>query len=446
MCERWRAADTNKTLKIVFWLFTFAFLAAALISPDRAAMFDGLKVIYTTPCKVVTDYFQIASVSGTFANAFLVGLVCSLLYMLPQAPRNGVSFLAFSLTMGFCFWGMNLFNLIPCALGVCLYCLVKRENPAKNVNFMLFATGIAPIVTEMFLRYPSAEVAEVYTYTVGSVVLGLCVGIFIGFFTPAGCAYAPNAHKGFSLYSAALPLGMMSFFLRAVLYTMRGLDLPPKASGFNAQPVVFYTFFGALFVLCIVLGVWKNGWSFKGYGALLKSSGHKTDFASEFGPAVALINIGVFGLFLMLYYTLVGGELNGVTFGLILCMVCTAVAGSHPGNVWPIMVGYVAMSFAAEALFAGETFPNAINAQAILIGMCYANGMSPISGKYGWPFGILAGMIHYILVVCVPDLHGGWLLYNGGFTACLVCILFVPVLERFFKTKEERKEAKAQKA
>ena len=173
-----------------------------------------------------------------------------------------------------------------------------------------------------------------------------------------------------------------------------------------------------------------------------KKTGVK-DLLMRLGPALALINIGVFGLFLMLYYTLVQGSLNGVTFGLILCMVCTAVAGSHPGNVWPIMVGYVVMSFLGKALFQGETFGMAINAQAILIGMCYANGLSPITGKYGWPIGILAGMMHYTLVTCVPAMHGGFLLYNGGFTACLLCVLFVPVLERFAKTKEERLAAKA---
>ena len=443
MKDQVKEFNTARMLKMVFWLFTVAFAVAALVSPDRATMFEGLKTIYTTPCKVVTDYFQIGGISATFANAFIVGLFCCLLYMLPGAPFNGVSFLAFSLTMGFCFWGMNLFNVIPCVLGVCLYSLVKREAVGKNVNFMLFATGIAPIVTEMFLRYPSAD--AIHGFTLGSVVLGLCVGMFIGFFTPAGCAYAPNAHKGFSLYSAALPLGMMSFFLCAALYKMRGLAVPAGVSAGESQPVVFYTFFGILFVLCIVLGVWKNGWSFKGYGKLLKSTGHKTDLSAECGPAVALINIGVFGLFIMLYYTLVGGSLNGVTCGLILCMVCTAVAGSHPGNVWPIMVGYVAMSFVSQVLFAGETFNKAINAQAILIGMCYANGMSPISGKYGWFAGLVAGMIHHILVTCVPDLHGGYLLYNGGFTACLVSILYIPVLERFCKTKEERKALKESK-
>ncbi len=443
MNEKWKNANTGSMLKVVFWLFTLVFLIAAVAAPDRAEMLSGLKAIYTTPAQVTKDYFEVGSVSGTFMNAFLVSAVCALLYMLPGAPLNGVSFLAFSLTAGFCFWGMNLVNALCCFAGVGLYCIVKKEPFAKNVNFALFATGIAPIVTDMMLRYPGLEL---HGYTAGSVLLGLAVGVFIGFFTPGGCAFAPGVHKGFSLYSAALPLGMMAFFLRALMYTALGGQLPPVEGVLGpSRPGVFYGVLGVLFVLCIVLGVWKNGWSFKGYGKLLKASGHKTDLSNEFGPALALINIGVFGLFIMLYYTLVRGSLNGVTFGLVLCMVCTAVAGSHPGNVWPIMVGYVAMSFLSGLLFQGESQSLVINAQAILVGMCYANGLSPITGKYGWPVGILAGAMHYTLVTCVPAMHGGFLLYNGGFTACLLCIFFVPMLERFCKTKEERAAARAAK-
>ncbi len=436
MKTKWKNCSASDTLKAVFWLFTLAFLLAALLSPDRLQLWSGLKAIYTTPAQVTKDYFEVGSVSATFFNAFLVSLLCALLYQLPGAVANGVSFIGYGLTVGFCFWGMNVLNVIPCMLGVGLYCLIKKEKLATNVNFCLFSTGIAPIVTDMFLRYPGLELRG---YTVGSVILGLAVGVFIGFFTPGGCAYAPNAHKGFSLYSAALPLGMTAFLLRAVLYTVLGGQLPPVEAVLGpSRPVVFYGFLGTLFVLCILLGLSRNGWSFKGYGKLLRASGHRTDYSSEFGPAVALINIGVYGLFLMLYYTLVRGSLNGATLGLVLCMVACAVAGSHPGNVWPIMVGYVAASFLAKALFVGESFTLAINAQAILTGMCYANGLSPIAGKYGWPAGIAAGMLHYTLVTCVPALHGGYLLYNGGFTACLVCILFLPALERFCKPKEDR--------
>lgn len=441
MTETWKKLDASRMLKLVFWFFTAAFLVAALVSPDRGGMISGLGTLFTTPAQTTKDYFAVGGISATFFSVFLVSLLCALLYELPGAVANGVSFTAYGLTVGFSFWGMHLLNVVPCMLGVALYSLVKREKLAKNVNFMLFSCGIAPIVTDMFLRYPGLEL---HGYTAGSIVLGLAVGLFIGFFTPAGCAYSPNAHKGFSLLSAALPIGMISFFLRALLYTALGGQLPPTESVLgDSQPGFFYGFLGTVFVICIVLGLWKNGWSFKGYGKLLRSSGYKTDLANEFGPAVALINIGVYGLFIMLYYTLIGASLNGATLGLVLCMLACGVAGSHPGNVWPIMVGYVAMSFISKWLFVGESYTLAINAQAILAGLCYANGMSPLAGKYGWPVGIVAGMLHYTLVTCVPSLHGGYLLYNGGFTSCLVCLLLVPALERFLKTKDERLAAKA---
>lgn len=53
------------------------------------------------------------------------------------------------------------------------------------------------------------------------------------------------------------------------------------------------------------------------------------------------------------------------------------------------------------------------------------------------PFGILAGMLHFTLVASVPLLHGGFCLYNGGFTAAFVCMFFIPIFEHFFRTKEE---------
>ena len=93
----------------------------------------------------------------------------------------------------------------------------------------------------------------------------------------------------------------------------------------------------------------------------------------------------------------------------------------------------------------GGTFTLAINAQAICVGLCYANGLSPIADKYGWHCGAVAAVMHYLLVTSVPTLHGGFCLYNGGFTAALICIILVPELERFFKTKEERLAAKVQK-
>ena len=39
-------------------------------------------------------------------------------------------------------------------------------------------------------------------------------------------------------------------------------------------------------------------------------------------------------------------------------------------------------------------------------------------------------------------MHGGYCLYNGGFTAAVICLILVPELERFVKTKAERNAMK----
>ena len=129
-----------------------------------------------------------------------------------------------------------------------------------------------------------------------------------------------------------------------------------------------------------------------------------------------------------------------MTLGIVFCMVCFGAAGAHPGNVWPIMLGYILASFAATALGG----PFAVNAQAIMVGLCFASGLAPIAGNYGWWAGVIGGAMHYALVTSVPAIHGGFCLYNGGFTALLVAILLVPQLEMFCKTREQRLAGKKQ--
>ena len=50
-----------------------------------------------------------------------------------------------------------------------------------------------------------------------------------------------------------------------------------------------------------------------------------------------------YGLFIVLYYNLIGAKFTGPTMGAIFCMVCCCCSGATPLNVFPIMVGYVVM-------------------------------------------------------------------------------------------------------
>ncbi len=431
-------------LKLFFFLFSLAFLVAAPFMPDRQTMFSGFVNLLTQPCKVSTNYFALGGYAATYLNMGLVGLMCTALCFLPGAKPTNVTTLAVILTVGFGSWGINPLNILPTMLGVALYCLVKKEKLGAQANAMMYSTGIAPIISDMLFRYPGTEYLGFHWQ---GILLALGVGLVIGFFLPAGLTHSPNVHKGYDHYSAALPIGMTAFFLRAVLYTVLGASLPdaPKYEAPVASWLGTNLFCIILFSLCII-GAFALGCKPKDYWKLLKDSGHGVSFSSKYGNAPFLMNVGVFGLFLLGYFNLTGGPWTGMTFGIVFCMLATCNSGSHPGNVWPIMIGYVLTSTLFGYLYQGEgDFALTIGNQSIMIGLCYANGLSPVSGKYGWPLGILAGGLHYLLVTAVPSMHGGFCLYNGGFTAALICLMFVPQLERFCKTKEERKLVKASK-
>ena len=433
----------SKFLKLFFAFLTACFLIAAVCMPDRGTMFTGLWKILSQPSKASTNYFSVGGYAATFLNMGLVALISLLLFVVFKATSTNVSTLAFVLTLGFSSWGINILNMWPTIFGVMLYGFMKREKMGTLVNAMLFSTGIAPLITDLLIRYPNAEVIG-FNWT--GLCLALLVGLGIGFFLPAGLAASPKIHKGFDLYSAALPVGMFAFFLKAILFQTMGVALPaaPDAATLEmGSAVIVNVFCCAVFGLCILFAL-LMGCTPKNYWQLLTDSHQATSFSATYGNATFLMNVGIYGLFILGYYNLIGATFNSITFGVIFCMLACCNSGSHPGSVWPIMAGYVAMSLVCACLsqLAGGTFTGVINAQAIVVGLCFANGLSPVTGKYGWHWGFVAAVMHYLLVTSVPTLHGGYCLYNGGFTAALVCIVLVPELERFCKTKEERSASK----
>lgn len=437
--KKLNALSESDFLKALFGFFTVAFLAAALLMPDRAQMISGLLRIISQPNKISTNYFYLGGFAATSLNMGLVALFCLALYVLFGATANNVSTLAFLLTLGFTSWGINILNMWPSVLGVMLYCLVKKEKFSSNVNIMLFSTGIAPLISELMVRYPHPEAVG---FNLSGVILALVVGLAIGFFLSAGLAHAPKVHKGFDLYNAAVPVGMTAFFLQAVLYKSMGVALPaaPAAETLQvASRLMVNVFCGVVFGV-LVVAAFLMGCKPKDYWNLMVDPENAASFSAAYGKAAFLMNVGVYGLFILGYYNLIDASFNGITFGIIFCMLACCNSGSHPGSVLPIILGYVAASAVYRGLsgLAGGTFTGAINAQAIMVGLCYANGLSPISRKYGWAYSFVAGIMHYTLITSVPMLHGGYCLYNGGFTAAFVCLLLIPILERFAKTKEER--------
>lgn len=433
----------NNFLILFFLLFSLAFLIASLVAPDRAYLFEGMKQILTQPCKIPTNYFAVGGYSATFFNMSLVTLASLGLYLVFRAELNNVATLAIMLTVGFASWGIDILNIWPTVFGTMLYCVVNKRPMKNYVSAMLFTTGIAPLISDLLTRYPYETAVG---FTPQGAVLALVVGLVSGFFIPAGLTHAPNVHKGYNLYNAALPVGMGAFILQAILFTTLGVKLPGAPA---AETLKVASRFGANLFCCVLFGLailaaLAMGCTPKAYWGFISNKKRNMSITAGFGNDMFLMNFGVFGLFILGYYNLVGATFNGATFGVMFCMLCTCNSGSHPLNAWPMLLGYMIAS-PIMSHFSGVTggnFAYVINAQAILIGACYSNGMTPIVDKYGPLVGFFAGILHFLLVTSVPALHGGYCLYNGGLTAAFICLLLMPTVEDLLPTREQRLQRK----
>ena len=79
----------------------------------------------------------------------------------------------------------------------------------------------------------------------------------------------------------------------------------------------------------------------------------------------------------------------------------------------------------------GARFPG------VLLAALLCTGLAPIAGRFGWIWGVVAGFIHMCVVQHTSGLQGGMNLYNNGFTAGLVCVLLVPIIEALAPEPEE---------
>ena len=427
-------------LSIFFLVFSSSFLIAAFLMPDRAQMLPGLWRIVSSPTLSSTNFFSLGGYAATFLNMGLVGLICTALYRLPGDKANHAATLVTILTTGFGSWGIHIVNMWPTMLGVVLHCIVRKEKLGSHTNSMLFTTGLAPFMSELMVRYPNPDAVGIHP---SGVALALIVGVLVGYFLPAGLDNSPKIHKGFALYSAALPIGMTAFLLNGFLYKAMGVPVPEAVSDLSVMnPRICNTFCAVLFSLSIILAL-LMGCTPRHYIRSILSPQHVVHFGAAFGNAAMLMNFGVFGFFILGYFNLVGAEFNGIIFGSVFCMLSTCNSGSHPLNAIPIVMGYAFSEFFFQTMtpFSGGEVTHLLRSQSLIVGICYANGLSPIAHEYGWRYGILVAAMHFCMVTTTPQLHGGMCLYNGGFTAALVCLLVLPGMEKHFRTKHERRNS-----
>lgn len=136
-----------------------------------------------------------------------------------------------------------------------------------------------------------------------------------------------------------------------------------------------------------------------------------------------------------------GVGFTGASVGIVFAALTFAADGQHPRNVCPIILGYILLFAIVTVICLITDFdiPWTLSTQAYINGLAFATGLCPIAGKYGFRYGVLAGLMSAVICTVTAEMHGGFVLYNGGFNAGLTALVLIPILD-FYRVKPLRED------
>ena len=394
------------------WIFTVCLALLGFSLDSRENILKGLIAIVMTEDALITDYFLVAGPGAALVNSALVTAISLVLLRLSGDTLNGMTLVEVGLMSGFSLFGKNYLNIWPILLGSWLYPVSRKEPYGSYVGIGLMATALSPVISYIALDNGW-----------GSVPLGIIVGIVIGYIMAPLAAYTYRIQNGMNLYNVGFSCGLVAFIC------------VPLMSGFGATPETKYRWAGGydltfalvlgisclLLILCGLLICGIPIWAaWAGYRMLLNTSGRApSDYLRMFGPAPVLINTGVNGLIGTAFILLGGGDLNGPTIGGILTIMGFSAFGKHARNIIPVMAGV----FLGSALMHWK-----LSDPAVQLACLFCTTLAPVSGYFGWPYGVLAGFLHSSVVLFTSTPVAGMNLYNNGFSGGMVAIVLYPLL------------------
>lgn len=434
--------------------FLLSSLVAALYTGEWGHVCSHFYKIMISPCPLVTDYLEVGGLGSAMLNAGACGLACFFFMVFLKGESHANTLAGYFLVVAHCFYGLNFLNMWPCFLSPFIYLRHKKLDLKRNLHICMFATSFAPFISELLFRYTQKEyVPGQCNLTISGVVLTVLFSLLLGYVVPAILPGARAWHKGYNLYNGGLAFGIFGFFVYNFMYKTMGVPYPERIAHHNpiyeqfGRSFHLYAdcFFLLLFLACILAGFLLNKKSFRGFSHLIMDTGYSSDFAEKYGMPLCLINIGCIGFLFLLYLNLIittttGSGFTGPTFGVILAALTFSALGQHPRNIWPILVGYQILFIVTMYLchMNGREITWSVSTQAYINGAAFATGLCPIVGRYGARAGMVGGFLCASMCTATSALHGGLVLYNGGFTAGITVLILLPVLEHYVPTVREK--------
>lgn len=375
-------------------------------------IFRGLLKIATTEAGLLTDYVALAGMGAALVNAGLVTLISLGLLWMCDEPANGMTVVAIGLMSGFALFGKNYLNIWPILFGTYIYSKIQKEKFSKYAILGLSTTALAPVVS--FLSINTGF---------GNVWIGIFVGIIIGIVVPPLSTYTFQIQNGMNLYSTGFACGLIALM---VVPLMTSMGAQPQlyemwATGYNLEFAIIISAICVLLILGGLFGTPLPVWAaWAGYCRLLQTSGRSpNDYLRMFGAAPTAINTGINGLIGLATILMIEGDLNGPTVGAIFTIMGFSAFGKHAKNILPVISGVVLGTLISESTF---------DESPVQLAVLFCTTLAPISGYFGWFYGVVAGFFHSAVVTVTTMPVSGLNLYNNGFSGGLVAIFLYPII------------------
>lgn len=385
---------------------------AGIMMDSPQNILEGLRTIIKSEDGLITDYIYIAGPGAALVNAAIVTFISAKILHWSKEPLNGFTMVVIGLMSGFSLFGKNFVNIWPIILGTRLYAAARRDYFGKYVTVALMSTALAPMVSYVGLNNGW-----------GTPIMSLIVGVLIGFIMPPLSAYTYKIQNGMNLYNIGFACGLVAMMLVPL---MTAMGAAPRthyhwATGYNEQFIPLMLILCGLLIAGGLFFCGKPYWAvWAGYRRLLHTSGRApSDYLRMFGFTPVMVNAGINGLIGMAFILLTGGELNGPTLGGILTIMGFSAFGKHAKNILPVMIGVVLGSMVMRW---------SIQDSAAQLACLFCTTLAPISGYFGWQYGVLAGFLHSSVVLSVGSPVAGLNLYNNGFSGGLLAIILYPLI------------------
>lgn len=408
---------SNRILLTWVVVMLSAMILIGLIADGPLSALKGVGAIQISPVRLINDFAASAGIGAALINAALVGLVGLILISLMKVKLSGPTFAAILTMTGFGLFGKTPLNILPILLGVFLAAKFTQKSFKEYIIIALFGTALAPVVSfgalELGLGGPAG------------MAVALATGVVAGFLLPAIAVSMLHLHQGYNLYNMGLSCGFFGLFAAAIV-SVSGHEFESVLHWFDEPSLILSLFIPILSLTLIASGLILGGKKAIGsFFAIQKIPGRlPSDFMAMESTAGALINSGLIGLAGSAYVLAIGGNFNGPVIGGLLTIIGFGAFGTNLKNSWPVVTGVVLSTL----LFGHE-----LSAPGPILAAIFVTTLGPLSGQFGIIAGLIAGFIHFVLVMQTGSWYGGVNLYNNGFAGGLTATLLVAIIQ-WYKT------------